>query len=168
MPPKRAATAADNAAAPKRARTSDAHAAAKALLKSILDAPESFELPENDDEIIANFELLARYTKHLEEQLSTASAAPASAAATVQKTPEQLADAAEKIRKAAVAGIKKQMTVRLFTCAVPHFCRAYDISVSSGSHRARRTAQGGPTTASAPTRRSSDTSSDSAVRQSGR
>ncbi|GJE95524.1 hypothetical protein PsYK624_117090 [Phanerochaete sordida] len=117
MPPKRSSAAAglDDGAAPKRARTADAHAAAKALLKTILDTPEKFELPEGDDDIVEDFETLARYAKYLEEQLhgyqSAAAAAPgAVAAAPARKSEAELADAAEKIRKAAVAGIKKQMT----------------------------------------------------------
>ncbi|GJE92305.1 hypothetical protein PsYK624_084590 [Phanerochaete sordida] len=113
MPPKRASAANADADAPvrKRGRTSSADAAAKALVADIIDASENYELPENDDNIAATVKQLARYARSLEEQLASADKAAAQApAAPAQKTPEQLAVAAEKIRKAAVAGIKKQMS----------------------------------------------------------
>ena len=112
---KRKSTGQDNASSSaKKARASDAHATAKALISDVLDASENYELPEDDDAIIGNLQALARYARYLEEQLNSADiAAPETATATAsKKTPEQLEEAAEKIRAAAVKGIKKQMTDR--------------------------------------------------------
>ncbi|EKM54452.1 uncharacterized protein PHACADRAFT_210252 [Phanerochaete carnosa HHB-10118-sp] len=110
MPPKRGSTVNTDASAPmrKRARTSSAHAAAKALVADIVDASGDYELPNNNDEVITTVQQLARYARHLEEQLELADkAATQVPAGPAKKTPEELA---EKIRKAAAAGIKKQMS----------------------------------------------------------
>ena len=116
MPPKRASTVNDaDAPTRKRARTSSAHAAAKGLVDEIIDASENYELPDNDGEIIATVQQLAEYARHLEKQLDFADKVAVQApAAPAKKTPEELAEAAEKIRKAAAAGIKKQMSVHVF------------------------------------------------------
>ena len=76
---KRASTAGEAKAASsaKKARISDAHASAKALISDVLDASENYELPGDDDAIIGNLQALARYARFLEEQLSSANDAVA-------------------------------------------------------------------------------------------
>ena len=113
MPPKRASAAhEDEATTRKRVRTSNAHAVAKDLVADIVDASENYELPDNDDEIAVTVQQLAKYARYLEEQLELAGkVATQGSSAPAKKSPEELAQAAEKIKKAAAAGIKKQMTV---------------------------------------------------------
>ncbi|KAH8094924.1 hypothetical protein BXZ70DRAFT_344568 [Cristinia sonorae] len=94
----------------KKARTSDAanpHASAVALVSSILADRESFVLPDDDDAIIDNFIQLAQYARALEGQIASGSGAGGDGP---QKSPEAIQAAAEKLRRAAVAGIKKQMS----------------------------------------------------------
>ena len=93
----------------KKARESGAHAAAIALVASILTDKANYTLPDDDDTIIGDFMQLAQYARSLEDQIAQQGSAPAAAAA--QKSPEQMAEAVDKIRRAAVAGIKKQMSV---------------------------------------------------------
>lgn len=104
----------DNTAPCKRARTSaaGAHAAAKALVVSVLDGPENDASQERD--VVQ----LARYARHLEVQLNMMNGPAPEIVQAARKTPEQLAKAAEDIRKAAVEGISKQMTVRAISVLV--------------------------------------------------
>ena len=119
---RKSAGAAEAAPSRKKSRTSDPYVATKALIDDILDAPDGYELPEDDSAILANVQSLARYARYLEEQLAAANNAASEAVAATKKTPEQLEEAAEKVRKAAVAGIKKQMTVRLSLCLFFMLC----------------------------------------------
>lgn len=73
----------------KKARISDA----KALVDTILAAPDSYSLPEDDDAIRQMLVKVANYARSLE--------GPPPAAGQQKKTPEELAVAAEKIRSAA-------------------------------------------------------------------
>jgi hypothetical protein len=101
----------------KKACTSDAHAAARAPVKDVLDV-ENYELPEDDNAILANVQALACCARYLKEQPNSTN----NTAAASKKTLEQLEEAAEKIRRATVAGIKKQMTMRLLSLLlVPSF-----------------------------------------------
>lgn len=92
----------------KKARTSDAnsHASAIALVASILADPDSFVVPNDKDTIRDKFVQLAEYARALE-----VAKADAPAASSAQKDPEEIAQAVDKLRRAAVAGIKKQMGV---------------------------------------------------------
>ena len=76
----------------------DPHALARALVASINESPETFDLPEGDDDVRQTFVALAAYTKTLEP---------------VEKSPLQITTEMDLLRRTAVSGIKKQMTVSL-------------------------------------------------------
>jgi hypothetical protein len=90
------------AAPKKKARTSakskDPHASARALVASINASPEAFDLPEDDDDVRQTLVSLAAYVKTLEP---------------VEKSSSQIATEVERLRRTAVSGIMKQMTVSL-------------------------------------------------------
>ncbi|TCD70024.1 hypothetical protein EIP91_005276 [Steccherinum ochraceum] len=91
----------------KKARTdANAHASAIALVNTILANPDAVTLPEDDDAIVKNYIELAQYVRALETQL----AAGGDASGAKTKSSDEIATAVEKIRKAAVSGIKKQMS----------------------------------------------------------
>jgi hypothetical protein len=88
-----------SAAPKKKARTSkDPHASARAIVASINASPETFDLPEGDDDVRQTLVSLAAYTKTLEP---------------VEKSDSQIATEVDRLRRTAVSGIKKQMTVSL-------------------------------------------------------
>lgn len=101
---------ASTSAASKKARL--AHAATAEVVQTILDEGTKYLLPENDDDIVKSFIALAEYARSLEEQVA--------ATKPKVKAPEDLEAAAQKLRKAAVSGIKKQMTVCLFKTRFSH------------------------------------------------
>ena len=94
---------------------SDPHVGAKEFVDKIIEAgdSDSFTFPVDNDELFVQIHDVAQYVRYLEEQVKTATSAAAEAIEERKKSPEELEAAAEKIRKAAVAGIKKQMSVRV-------------------------------------------------------
>lgn len=108
MAPKRKATdASDGASSSKKPRTV-AHSDAKALVKAIVANPDTYPILDDDDDIRRKLVKLAQYARDLEgdpDSISQAGPAPKT------MTPEQLAAAVEKLRKAANSGIRKQMAV---------------------------------------------------------
>jgi len=85
----------------KKART--AHASAIAAVESILDDPDNYPVPDSPEDVRDVLHGIALYVKDLQEGGTQSGSAPS-------KSKEQLDAAAEKIRKAAVSGIEKQMT----------------------------------------------------------
>jgi len=121
-------------------------AKAQALVETILDDPDAFELPSTEAKTRDAFLNLARSIETLQNEVQATKVANQP----VKKSPEQLEALAEKIRRTAQSGIKKLMTV----CISP-FC-TFDASLTrcsvaslSGSLAARLTVPSGPTTASA-------------------
>jgi len=110
MPPKRKSDAAETASRSKKMRANDAHASAVALVNAVLANPGTYEIPDDDDAIRESFVELATYAKALEGVLAARAPVVGSTAQPQSKTKEQLEEEAEKIRKAANSGIKKQMT----------------------------------------------------------
>ena len=101
------------------ARSKDPHAFARAIVTSIIASPETFDLPEGDDDVRQTLVSLATYAKTLEP---------------VEKSPSQIAAEVDRLRRAAVSGIKKQMSVSLnaspcsgyaFFCTLPYFDALY-------------------------------------------
>ncbi|KAJ3490750.1 hypothetical protein NLI96_g1219 [Meripilus lineatus] len=100
---KRKSDAATSAGKSKKARAVDPHAKAIALVNAILSDPDEYEIPEDEDVIRDSLVELAQYARDLEGQVASGStAAP-------QKTKEQIEAEVEKLRRAANAGIRKQM-----------------------------------------------------------
>ena len=109
-----------SAASKKKARTSkDPHASARAVVASINASPETFDLPEDDDDVRQTLVSLAAYIKTLEP---------------VEKSSSQIATEVDRLRRTAVSGIMKQMTVSLdaspysgyaLYCILPHFDALY-------------------------------------------
>ena len=89
---KRKSDAGATASSSKKARGKDTHSGAIALVTGILADPTGYAIPEDDDAIRSIFVELAEYARALENQ-----AVSGSSAAT-QKTEEQIADEAEKLR----------------------------------------------------------------------
>ena len=91
-----------SAASRKKARSSapskDTHTFARQLIASINASPETFDLPEDDDDVRRTLVSLAAYAKTLE---------PA------KKSSSQVATEVDRLSRSAVSGIKKQMTVGL-------------------------------------------------------
>ncbi|TFY55978.1 hypothetical protein EVJ58_g7911 [Rhodofomes roseus] len=113
MPPKRKST--DGAAgSSKKARSAVDHAPAAALASAVLASPATYPIPEDDADVRALLVQLAQYAKYLEGQVDAGTNASGSGGVVSvrQKTQEELEDAAEKVRKAAQSGIKKQMKWR--------------------------------------------------------
>lgn len=109
MPPKRKSDVTTSSAT-KRQRKEDDNAHVVTLVNNILADPDDFLIPEDDTELREYILSIAQYAQYLQEKDSF-SASSSTAATLVQKSPEELEIAVEKIRKAAVAGIKKQMNV---------------------------------------------------------
>ncbi|KDQ64463.1 hypothetical protein JAAARDRAFT_118704 [Jaapia argillacea MUCL 33604] len=86
----------------KKARTS-----VGALLDAILSNPLSYEISDDKDAVRRTLVEIAQYAQSLEH-----AAANGGGPVPQPKTRQELEDAAEKIRKAAVSGIKKQMKWR--------------------------------------------------------
>lgn len=110
---KRKSSAAVGKTSAKKAKASDAHATAKALVEDILANRENYPISEDDSAVRQTLLDLAVYARSLETELAGASNG-AIAAAPTQKSPEELAAAAGKIQKAAHSGIVKQMAVSTF------------------------------------------------------
>ncbi|KAI0371868.1 hypothetical protein BV20DRAFT_1015858 [Pilatotrama ljubarskyi] len=112
----------ESAPAPaKKARGNAAHAATVALVNSILANPKSYPISGDEQVVRKSLVDLATYARTLEQQVAalTGPAAPVAssskavaqaAPAKPAKTQAELEEAAEKIRRAAQSGIKKQMT----------------------------------------------------------
>ncbi|KAI0765052.1 hypothetical protein C8Q74DRAFT_1164867, partial [Fomes fomentarius] len=107
------------AAPAKKARGNAGHAATVALVNSILANPKGYPISGNEEVVRKSLVNLASYARSLEQQLAGGSAAAptagtSKAAAAVvarpAKSQAELEAAAEKLRKAAVSGIKKQMS----------------------------------------------------------
>jgi hypothetical protein len=80
----------------KKKASKDPHALARATVASINESPETFDLPEGDDDVRETLVALAAYAKTLEP---------------VEKSSSQIATERDLLRRTAVSGIKKQMTV---------------------------------------------------------
>ena len=111
----------DDAPAPapaKKSRGNTAHAATVALVNSILANPKAYPISGSEDVVRKSLVNLASYARSLELQLAGGASGPvagsskAGAAAATKPARSQavLETAAEKVRKAAVSGIKKQMS----------------------------------------------------------
>ncbi len=109
----------DGAPAPaaKKTRGGAAHAATVALVNSILANPKGYPISGNEEVVRKSLVELAKYARELEEQIAGAPVAGSSkavvaVAAKPARSQAELEAAADKIRRAAQSGIKKQMTVR--------------------------------------------------------
>lgn len=105
MPPKRKADGASTSAS-KKARSTTTFVT-QALVASILANPKEYPIPDDDDDIRKALVDLATYARGLEEEID--------ASKPKAKTAGEIAAAVEKLRSAAVSGIKKQMGVSFFS-----------------------------------------------------
>ena len=146
MPPKRKSDATAEVAN-KKTRLDADHTVAAGLVDIILADPKNFEIPDDDDELRDNMLALAKYARHLRDVACSTPAAPpaqpaAASNAAAKKSPEDLTAAAERLRKAAASGVKKQMVVsthinrRIFPWGMrrSHFDigRSHDCGVDAG------------------------------------
>ena len=120
MPPKRKSDATAEVAN-KKTRLDADHTVAAGLVDIILADPKNFEIPDDDDELRDNMLALAKYARHLRDVACSTPAAPpaqpaAASNAAAKKSPEDLTAAAERLRKAAASGVKKQMVVSTHPC----------------------------------------------------
>ena len=90
----------------KKETASNTNDVAQALVSDILADQDGYAIPEDESDMRKLLVQVAQYARDLEGRVDTLIPKPKSA--------EELEAAAEKIRNAAVAGIKKQMSVR--TC----------------------------------------------------
>ncbi|CAE7145794.1 unnamed protein product [Rhizoctonia solani] len=110
---KRKSTA-GGAAQPKKPRgrskksQPDPYEAAKGYVNSVIAAPESFDLPEDEEDVREMFAAVARYAKSLEG--SVAVAGQTGRDAPPPKTPEQIQAEVTRIKTLINRGIKKLMT----------------------------------------------------------
>ncbi|KAI0674213.1 hypothetical protein C8Q78DRAFT_967517 [Trametes maxima] len=104
----------DGAPAPaKRSRSNAAQAATVALVNSILANPKGYPISGSEDIVRKSLVDLATYARSLEQQLAggaTLVAGPSKAVAKPPRSQEELEEAADKLRRAAQSGIKKQMS----------------------------------------------------------
>lgn len=108
---KRKSDAATTDSSKKRKSSSDSHAAAKALVSTILADPKSYEPPADDTEALRlTFVELAEYARSLEGQVAQAAS---NGKAVATKTPEQIRAEAERLANTVNSGIKKQMSVSI-------------------------------------------------------
>lgn len=137
---KRKSDAATSAGKSKKARAVDPHAKAIALVNAILSDPDEYEIPEDEDVIRDSLVELAQYARDLEGQVASGStAAP-------QKTKEQIEAEVEKLRRAANAGIRKQMGV---SCVDISYYVVDNHTLFSGSQVVKPDLRNGPMTESA-------------------
>jgi len=108
---------AEQASSSKKPRTS--HSSAKALIRTILAHPDTYPIPDEDEDIRQSLVELAEYANELEQNIQQRGADSAPKAMSA----DQVAAAVEKIRKAANSGIKKQMTVSFLDH--PHLSTCY-------------------------------------------
>ena len=87
----------------------DPFADAKDAVRDVLASPDSFTLPEDDDELRRLVVRIADYAQSLE---GVASAASAGKPGLELKSAEDIAKEAERVATKIKSGIKKQMTVR--------------------------------------------------------
>ncbi|KAL0950181.1 hypothetical protein HGRIS_010174 [Hohenbuehelia grisea] len=92
---------ASSSAAAKKARAQKDEETAQ-LVERILSDTENFHMPEDTDAARDYITQLARYARGLEDTIA--------ASKPKEKSPQEVAAAAEKLRNAAASGIKKQMT----------------------------------------------------------
>ena len=97
----------------KKAKTDIDHGSAVALASDILDAQDTFPIPEDEADVREMLVQLANYARYLEERIEAGNVGGSGVTVPRPKTREELEEAAEKIRTAAAKGIKKQMTVRV-------------------------------------------------------
>ena len=90
----------------KKART---HTPAQALVTTILANINAYPISNDESETRNMLVQLAQYARNLEEEIVSGAGAEPSTPA--PKTKDQLEGAAQKIKKAARSGIRKQMTV---------------------------------------------------------
>lgn len=96
----------------QKSSSADSHVAAKALVATILAAPESYVPPVDDaDALRAMFVELAEYAKSLETLASQALQTASNGTAVKSKSPEQIRAEAERLASTINSGIKKQMSV---------------------------------------------------------
>ncbi|KII95287.1 hypothetical protein PLICRDRAFT_86682 [Plicaturopsis crispa FD-325 SS-3] len=88
----------------KKARTGAASSPGQALVDAILANPTAYPVPDDADATRQALVDLATYARSLEGGGGAGASKPA------PKTKEQIEEAAEKVRKAARSGIRKQMT----------------------------------------------------------
>ncbi|KAF8138872.1 hypothetical protein EV363DRAFT_1315023 [Boletus edulis] len=103
---KRGATDTGNGASSSKKSRIISHSDAQALVKAILANPDTYPILDDDDAVRRKLVKLAQYARDLVEDLESASQA---GPAPKTMTPEQLASAVEKLRKAVKSGITKQM-----------------------------------------------------------
>lgn len=134
----------------KKARTGAASSPGQALVDAILANPTAYPVPDDADATRQALVDLATYARSLEGGGGAGASKPA------PKTKEQIEEAAEKVRKAARSGIRKQMTVSLDWVHAAARCVYVCLPTRlffSGSLRAKQAALDGYTTAYATTRR---------------
>ena len=107
MPPKRKSDQSGSTSRSKKAHVDEDHSAAVNLVNAILADPDEFDIPEDDEGLRTDLIALAKYARALEGRTSADGGAGASA---TKMSTEELASSADKIKRAAVAGIKKQMS----------------------------------------------------------
>ncbi|KAI0646220.1 hypothetical protein C8Q79DRAFT_1009877 [Trametes meyenii] len=97
----------------KRARSNAAQAATVALVNSILANPKGYPISGSEDVVRKSLVDLATYARSLEQQLAGGAipvAGPSKAVAKPPRSQAELEEAADKLRRAAQSGIKKQMS----------------------------------------------------------
>lgn len=102
----------------KKSRGNTTHAATVALVNSILANPKSYPVSGSEAVVRKSLVDLASYARSLELQLAGAVPAAGSSKGTAARSQADLEVAAEKLRKAAVSGIKKQLSA----VSDPHTC----------------------------------------------
>lgn len=133
----------------KKTRTENNHDVTRAVVSDILADPDAYPVPEDDVEIRKLLVNLAQYARALEGQVA--------ASASQEKSKENLEAATEKIRKAAAAGIKKQMSVCSISKGLSSRHSHHSRIVYSGNLHARPVPPNGFTTVFALTQMSSVT-----------
>jgi hypothetical protein len=108
---KRKSNAPSNAPAkkPRKDTTTESHSTAKELLKSILADENHFDSRLSVKGTHDGFVSLAKYASHLENKATEPTASNSTAAA--KKSKEQIKEMVDRLRKAAIKQIEKQMTV---------------------------------------------------------
>ncbi|KAI0826699.1 hypothetical protein BC628DRAFT_1373770 [Trametes gibbosa] len=105
----------------KKARGNAAHSAAVAVVNSILANPKSYPISGNEEIVRKSLVDLAKYARSLEEQIAelsgsgppiagSSSSGSGNAVAKPVRSQAELEAAADKLRRAAQSGIKKQMS----------------------------------------------------------
>jgi hypothetical protein len=97
----------------KRAKTSTSasHAPAITLMRRVLADRENFDVPSGEDDMRSALVQLVEYAQDLEKKSKSGGAA-ASASAPITKSKAEINSAADKLKRACVSQITKQMKVR--------------------------------------------------------